>query len=69
MKTDVHRDPAVMGPLALYEYDLIAVVDHEGQVNTGHYTNFARFEDEVSIQLGTNRMAAQFPSARKVVSL
>ncbi|KAJ7471011.1 hypothetical protein FB451DRAFT_1472862 [Mycena latifolia] len=34
------------GPAAMYEYDLFAVINHEGQINNGHYTNFARFEDE-----------------------
>lgn len=32
----------------MYDYELFAVVNHEGQVNTGHYTNYARFEDEVN---------------------
>jgi ubiquitin C-terminal hydrolase len=31
----------------MYEYDLFAVINHEGQINNGHYTNYARFEDEV----------------------
>ncbi|KAG9017148.1 hypothetical protein FRB90_001572 [Tulasnella sp. 427] len=39
-------DPALLGPPAMYEYELFAVVNHEGQVNTGHYTNYARFEDQ-----------------------
>ncbi|KII89707.1 hypothetical protein PLICRDRAFT_685039 [Plicaturopsis crispa FD-325 SS-3] len=34
------------GPEAMYEYDLFAVVNHEGQIDNGHYTNFARFQDE-----------------------
>ncbi|VDC04805.1 unnamed protein product [Peniophora sp. CBMAI 1063] len=34
------------GPEGMYEYDLFAIVNHEGDLNTGHYTNFARFEDE-----------------------
>ncbi|KAF8151031.1 hypothetical protein B0H34DRAFT_731104 [Crassisporium funariophilum] len=34
------------GPEAMYEYDLFAVINHEGQINNGHYTNFARFQDE-----------------------
>ncbi|TFK34607.1 cysteine proteinase [Crucibulum laeve] len=34
------------GPEAMYEYDLFAVINHEGQLNNGHYTNFARFQDE-----------------------
>lgn len=35
------------GPDAMYEYDLFAVINHEGQMDNGHYTNFARFQDEV----------------------
>jgi ubiquitin C-terminal hydrolase len=31
----------------MYEYDLFAVINHEGKINNGHYTNYARFEDEV----------------------
>jgi ubiquitin C-terminal hydrolase len=31
----------------MYEYDLFAVINHEGQINNGHYTNYARFNDEV----------------------
>lgn len=34
------------GPDAMYEYDLFAVINHEGQMDNGHYTNFARFQDE-----------------------
>jgi ubiquitin carboxyl-terminal hydrolase 22/27/51 len=30
----------------MYEYDLFAVINHEGQINNGHYTNYARFQDE-----------------------
>lgn len=37
-----------MGPYATYDYDLFAVINHEGQIDTGHYTNFARSQDEVS---------------------
>ncbi|KAJ7215547.1 hypothetical protein GGX14DRAFT_443055 [Mycena pura] len=37
---------AYHGPAAMYEYDLFAVINHEGQMNNGHYTNYARFEDE-----------------------
>lgn len=33
----------------MYEYDLFAVINHEGQIDNGHYTNFARFQDEVSL--------------------
>jgi len=36
-----------LGPEAMYDYDLFAVINHEGQMNNGHYTNFARFQDEV----------------------
>jgi ubiquitin carboxyl-terminal hydrolase 22/27/51 len=36
------------GPEAMYEYDLFAVINHEGQIDNGHYTNYARFQDEVS---------------------
>jgi hypothetical protein len=36
------------GPDSMYEYDLLAVVNHEGQMDTGHYTNFARCYDRVS---------------------
>jgi len=35
-----------VGPDGMYEYDLFAVINHEGQMNNGHYTNFARFGDE-----------------------
>ncbi|KAL0064014.1 hypothetical protein AAF712_009082 [Marasmius tenuissimus] len=34
------------GPEAMYDYDLFAVINHEGQMNNGHYTTFARFQDE-----------------------
>ena len=34
----------------MYEYDLFAVINHEGQINNGHYTNYARFNDEVRIK-------------------
>ncbi|KAG8934774.1 hypothetical protein FRC01_000455 [Tulasnella sp. 417] len=44
--TGAKGDPALLGPPAMYEYELFAVVNHEGQVNTGHYTNYARFEDQ-----------------------
>ncbi|KAJ7934429.1 hypothetical protein B0H13DRAFT_2491719 [Mycena leptocephala] len=38
--------PIYPGLAAMYEYDLFAVINHEGQINNGHYTNYARFEDE-----------------------
>ncbi|KIJ52615.1 hypothetical protein M422DRAFT_26189 [Sphaerobolus stellatus SS14] len=34
------------GPSTMYDYDLFAVINHEGQLNNGHYTNFARYNDE-----------------------
>ena len=40
------------GPDGMYEYDLFAVINHEGQMNNGHYTNFARFGDEVRFHFG-----------------
>jgi ubiquitin carboxyl-terminal hydrolase 22/27/51 len=33
-------------PEAIYEYDLFAVINHEGQMDNGHYTNYARCGDE-----------------------
>jgi ubiquitin carboxyl-terminal hydrolase 22/27/51 len=52
----VHRSDAdnpnrYPGPERMYEYDLFAVINHEGEINTGHYTNFARYEDEVRLCL------------------
>ena len=35
----------------MYEYDLFAVINHEGQINNGHYTNYARFNDEVKLDI------------------
>ena len=34
-------------PPGTYVYDLFAVINHEGQMNNGHYTNFARYGREV----------------------
>lgn len=42
-------DARYPGPEAMYEYDLFAVINHEGQMDNGHYTNYARFQDEVSL--------------------
>ncbi|EJU04777.1 cysteine proteinase [Dacryopinax primogenitus] len=39
-------DPDEFGPEVLYDYDLFAVVNHEGKIDTGHYTNFARVDGE-----------------------
>ncbi|KAL1732376.1 hypothetical protein EV714DRAFT_207029 [Schizophyllum commune] len=33
-------------PPGTYVYDLFAVINHEGQMNNGHYTNFARYGRE-----------------------
>lgn len=44
-----------MGPDGMYEYDLFAVINHEGQMNNGHYTNFARFGDEVTFSYSVGR--------------
>lgn len=46
--THAYRYP---GPEAMYEYDLFAVINHEGRMDNGHYTNFARFRDEVRLFL------------------
>ncbi|KAL6298643.1 cysteine proteinase [Sparassis latifolia] len=35
-----------IGPEALYEYELFSVVCHEGQIDNGHYTCYARSQDE-----------------------
>lgn len=39
------------GPPAMYDYDLFAVINHDGQLNNGHYTNFARHCDEVFVKM------------------
>lgn len=31
----------------MYHYELFAVINHEGQIDNGHYTNFARFDSQV----------------------
>lgn len=33
----------------MYEYDLFAVIRHDGQIDNGHYTCYARYQDEVRI--------------------
>ncbi|KZO89901.1 cysteine proteinase [Calocera viscosa TUFC12733] len=45
-KGDATVDPEEFGPDILYDYDLFAVVNHEGKIDTGHYTNFARVDGE-----------------------
>ncbi|CUA77974.1 ubiquitin carboxyl-terminal hydrolase 22/27/51 [Rhizoctonia solani] len=43
VRKGTNRDP---GPDSMYEYDLLAVVNHDGQMmDNGHYTNFARCQD------------------------
>ncbi|KAI0315555.1 hypothetical protein OF83DRAFT_1199383 [Amylostereum chailletii] len=34
------------GPESMYEYELFSVINHEGQIDNGHYTNFSRIRDE-----------------------
>jgi len=41
------RKSSKCAPPLVYQYDLFSVVNHDGQLNTGHYTNFARSHDEV----------------------
>ncbi|KAI0784536.1 cysteine proteinase [Abortiporus biennis] len=36
----------IPGPQTMYDYDLYAVICHEGQIDNGHYTSFARYQDE-----------------------
>jgi len=45
-KTSVQDPFSYPGPDALYEYHLFAVICHEGQIDNGHYTNFARFQED-----------------------
>jgi ubiquitin C-terminal hydrolase len=33
----------------MYLYDLFCVINHEGAIDNGHYTNFARYAEEVSM--------------------
>ncbi|KAG6819554.1 hypothetical protein H0H93_010764 [Arthromyces matolae] len=34
------------GPSGMFDYDLFAVINHEGNMDNGHYTNFARYQNE-----------------------
>lgn len=36
------------GPVGMFDYDLFAVINHEGNMDNGHYTSFARCQDEVN---------------------
>jgi ubiquitin C-terminal hydrolase len=49
----------------MYEYDLFAVINHEGKINNGHYTNFARFQDEVCLDA---QRTPESPNATKCCS-
>ncbi|KAJ8520755.1 hypothetical protein ONZ45_g2476 [Pleurotus djamor] len=48
-QTDKENTPSTMtiGPDTMYDYDLFAVINHEGQIDNGHYTSYARYQDEV----------------------
>lgn len=36
-------------PDSMFEYELFSVINHEGQtISNGHYTNFCRYQDDVS---------------------
>nr|VWO95161.1 Uncharacterized protein [Ganoderma boninense] len=53
-----------LGPEAMYDYDLFAVVCHEGQIDNGHYTCFARSHDEVRpLPISVSRLHSSSPSA------
>lgn len=41
-----HSSASRTGLDVLYEYELFTVINHEGQIDNGHYTNYARFKDE-----------------------
>ncbi|PPQ95457.1 hypothetical protein CVT26_008476 [Gymnopilus dilepis] len=41
-----HHGHGYPGRDAMCEYDLFAVINHEGGIDNGHYTNFARCKDE-----------------------
>ncbi|KAG8832639.1 Vacuolar morphogenesis protein 6 [Serendipita sp. 399] len=41
-----HKAKDKLNPPNTSEYELFAVINHEGQLNTGHYTNFARSQSE-----------------------
>jgi ubiquitin C-terminal hydrolase len=44
----------------LYEYELFAVINHEGHLDNGHYTNYARFKDEW-FKFDDEKCATSFP--------
>jgi len=43
--SNVTKPPAA-GSDSMFLYDLFCVINHEGAMDTGHYTNFARYADE-----------------------
>ncbi|KAH9481878.1 Ubiquitin carboxyl-terminal hydrolase 22 [Psilocybe cubensis] len=45
-KENIGSLSSIPGRETMCEYDLFAVINHEGQINNGHYTNFARCKDE-----------------------
>lgn len=49
------------GPEALYDYELFAVINHEGQIDRGHYTSFARFQDTVRVS-PLNPLSSSLPA-------
>lgn len=46
-----------MGPKALYEYELFAIISHEGTIDNGHYTSYAKYDNEVCPSLSRERMS------------
>ncbi|KAJ3920258.1 hypothetical protein F5877DRAFT_38495 [Lentinula edodes] len=42
------NDKENAGPPVMYQYELFAVINHEGQMDNGHYTNFARLNSGAS---------------------
>ena len=40
--SDGQRVARYPGPEALYNYELLAVINHESQIDNGYYTGFAR---------------------------
>lgn len=57
---------ASLGPETIYDYDLFAVINHDGQIDTGHYTNYARSQDQVWPYL-YSRSTPHFWSIRPLV--
>ena len=53
----------------MYDYDLFAVICHEGQIDNGHYTNFARFQEEVGTNSFTSLWGTLFSAVALVVPI